>query len=60
MLAQTKQFMLDVTKEMKKVSWPSREQLRESTLVVIVTCLIITGVTFVIDQAMSQVMKFIF
>lgn len=60
MLAQTKQFMLDVTKEMKKVSWPSREQLRESTLVVIVTCLIFVGVTFVIDQAMSQVMKFIF
>ena len=60
MLAQTKQFMLEVTKEMKKVSWPSREQLRESTLVVIVACLIIIGVTFVIDQAMSQIMEAIF
>jgi len=60
MLAKTKQFLTDVSKEMQKVSWPTREQLRESTVVVIVTSLIITGVTFIIDQAMTQVMKFIF
>ena len=60
MLVQTKNFLVGVTKEMKKVSWPSRDQLRESTMVVIVACLIITGITFVIDQIMSQVMKFIF
>lgn len=60
MLAKTKQFLTDVSKEMQKVSWPTREQLRESTIVVIVTSLIITGVTFIIDQAMTQVMKFIF
>ena len=60
MLAQTKQFLTDVSKEMKKVSWPTRDQLRESTVVVIIASLIIIGVTFVIDQAMTQVMKFIF
>ena len=60
MLAQTKQFLTEVSKEMKKVSWPTREQLRESTIVVIIASLIITGLTFVIDQAMTQVMSFIF
>jgi preprotein translocase subunit SecE len=60
MLAQARQFLLDVSKEMNKVSWPTREQLRESTVVVIVTSLIIIGVTFVIDTAMTQVMMVIF
>ncbi len=60
MIAQTRQFLLDVNKEMKKVSWPTREQLRESTLVVIVTTLIITAIVFIIDQAMTQVMNFLF
>lgn len=45
---------------MKKVSWPTRDQLRESTMVVIVTSLIITAIVFVIDQAMTQVMNFLF
>ena len=60
MLDKTKQFMTDVNKEMRKVSWPSREQLRESTMVVVVTCLIITAIVFVIDQAMTQIMQVIF
>ncbi len=60
MLGLTKTFFTEVNKEMRKVSWPTREQLRESTLVVIVTCLIITSVVFVIDQAMAQIMKLIY
>jgi preprotein translocase subunit SecE len=60
MFAQTKAFFTDVSKEMKKVSWPTREQLRESTMVVIVTCLIITGIVFVIDQGMTFLTKFIY
>jgi preprotein translocase subunit SecE len=45
---------------MKKVSWPTREQLQESTIVVVVTCLVIAGIVFVIDQGMTQVMSLIF
>lgn len=60
MFAATKSFFTDVSKEMKKVSWPTREQLRESTVVVIVTCLIITAIVFVIDQGMTYLTKFIY
>ena len=53
-------FFTDVNKEMKKVSWPTREQLQESTVVVVITCLVIAGIVFVIDQGMTQVMSLIF
>jgi preprotein translocase subunit SecE len=55
-----KNFVNDVVKEMKKVTWPSREELKESTAIVIVVCLIIAAFTFVIDYAITQIFKGIF
>ncbi len=60
MIDSIRQFFTDVSKEMKKVSWPSREQLQESTIVVVVTCMIIALIVFVIDQGMTFVMKSIY
>ena len=60
MFSKIKQFFVDVNKEMRKVSWPSRDQLRESTMVVIVTCLVITVIVFIIDQGMTAAMNLIF
>jgi preprotein translocase subunit SecE len=60
MIVQTKAFINDVSKEMKKVSWPDKEKLRASTVVVIVATLLITGIVAIIDFAMSQVMSFIY
>jgi preprotein translocase subunit SecE len=60
MITATKSFFNDVSKEMKKVSWPTREQLRESTIVVGVTCVIISLFVWVIDLAMAQIMNFIY
>jgi preprotein translocase SecE subunit len=37
MIGKIKNFVSEVTKEMKKVSWPTKAQIRESTTVVIVT-----------------------
>ena len=37
-------FFTDVVKEMKKVTWPKKDDLRDSTVVVLVVCLIIAGV----------------
>ena len=53
-------FVNDVVKEMKKVTWPSREELKESTAIVIVVCLIIAAFTFLIDYAITQIFKGIF
>jgi preprotein translocase subunit SecE len=53
-------FFNDVVKEMKKVTWPSKDQLKESTMIVVVVCLIMAAITYVIDMAITQVFKGIF
>ncbi|WP_297471551.1 preprotein translocase subunit SecE [Acidithiobacillus sp.] len=53
-------FFDDVIKEMKKVTWPTMEELKESTTVVIVTCLMLAAFTYVIDMIITQVFKGIF
>jgi len=55
-----KNFFEDVLKEMKKVTWPTKAELFESTKIVIVVCIILAGFTYVIDMLISQVMKGIF
>lgn len=60
MIAKIKAFGQEVVREMQKVSWPTREQLRESTLVVVVTCLLLAAFTWVVDAAVTAILKFIF
>lgn len=60
MVAKIKKFVNEVVAEMKKVSWPSKEQLRESTVVVLVVTGIITLFTFMIDEIMTLVITSIF
>jgi preprotein translocase subunit SecE len=55
-----KLFFEDVVKEMKKVTWPTKAELMESTRIVIVVCLILAGFAYVIDMLISQVMQGIF
>jgi preprotein translocase subunit SecE len=53
-------FFEDVVKEMKKVTWPTQAELKESTMVVIVVCLILAAFTYVIDMAVQLVFKGMF
>ena len=53
-------FFEDVLKEMKKVTWPTTDELKESTVVVIVVCLVIAAFTYIIDMAINQIFKGIF
>ena len=53
-------FVNDVVKEMKKVTWPSKDELKESTNVVIVVCLILAAFTYVIDMVITTLMKGLF
>ncbi len=53
-------FVREVGNEMKKVSWPKKEQLQESTIITIVTCAIITAFVYVIDLVFTQIFTFIF
>ena len=53
-------FFEDVVKEMKKVTWPTKPELLESTKVVIIVCLVLATFTYVIDMIINQVLKGIF
>jgi len=53
-------FFEDVVKEMKKVTWPTKEELLESTKVVIIVCLILATFTFAIDKIIDLALKGIF
>jgi preprotein translocase subunit SecE len=50
-------FFTDVAKEMEKVTWPAREELMESTKIVIVVSLVIAVFAWVVDFAVSEVLK---
>ena len=60
MIGKIKKFVNDVAKEMKKVSWPTKDQLRESTVIVIVSTLIFTAFVFFVDFLMTQFNNFVF
>ena len=55
-----KVFFEDVVKEMRKVTWPTKAELFESTKIVIVVCIILAGFAYVIDMIINQVMQGIF
>jgi len=60
MINKIKDFFNDVVKEMKKVTWPSKDELKESTTIVIIVCLIFASLTYVIDMGITLVFKGIF
>jgi preprotein translocase subunit SecE len=60
MIEGIKKFVEDVRKEMNKVSWPTREQLREATTVVIVACLVVAVCVYIVDTGMTLLMRSLF
>ena len=52
-------FFTDVVKEMKKVTWPSYEELKDSTMIVLVVCGVIAGFVFGVDWIVSNILKVI-
>ena len=57
MVEKFKSFLEDVRVEMKKVSWPTHEQLVNSTFVVAVVSVLFTVFTFVADGAFSRLLN---
>jgi preprotein translocase subunit SecE len=50
---QVREFTKDVRAESAKVSWPTRLELRDSTIVVIVTVLIVSAFVGIVDRLLS-------
>ena len=50
---QAREFAKDVRVESSKVSWPTRAELRDSTIVVIVTVLVVTVFVGIVDRVLT-------
>ena len=59
MFKKTIQFFIDTKAEFAKVSWPSREELIQSTMVVIVVSLVVTVFIALVDQGLTRLITVI-
>tara|TARA_B100001093_G_C26615862_1_gene922298 strand:+ start:70 stop:252 length:183 start_codon:yes stop_codon:yes gene_type:complete len=53
-------FFDSVTKEFKKVSWPTQTELIDNTIIVVVFSIILSVLIFGIDQVYSTVLEAIY
>jgi len=59
MIERFKVFLNETKTELKKVTWPTVAELKESTRVVIVATLVVTVFIGVVDQILSRIVKLI-
>ncbi len=59
-LRRFKQFLGEVWSELKKTTWPNRQEVYGTTLVVIVTVLICALYLWVVDLILNRVMQVVF
>ena len=57
MIKKIQQFIEDVKVEMSKVSWPTRDELLKSTMIVVVVTILFTLFIFGSDVVISNVVK---
>ena len=57
MIEKLKNFFSDVKFEMSKVSWPTWEELKSSTYVVLALSLILIIFLFIVDFALARILK---
>jgi preprotein translocase subunit SecE len=60
MIKKARQFLEDVRVEMKKVVWPEREQLINSTLIVVIISALFTLFIFFSDTIISRVINILY
>jgi len=53
-IRKARRFLSEVTVELKRTTWPSRKEVRGTTLVVIVTVFVFAVFLFAVDYVLSQ------
>ncbi len=59
MVAQFQEFLGEVRLELSKCTWPTRPELMESTVVVVISCLILAAFVGVSDGVLMHLMSVI-
>ena len=55
-IARLQEFLQDVLGELKKVTWPTKEDLKTSTKVTMIMLGVVSGITFVYDRVFQMIM----
>ena len=58
-ITRTRDFLGEVTDELRKVTWPDANQLKSATLVIIVFVLIVSAIIWVMDLGVRGVLRLI-
>ncbi len=59
MIKKIVQFLREIRQEMKYVNWPTRVDIKESTMVVVLMAVIIGIFIAIVDNIFSQLVKFL-
>lgn len=57
MFEKIRKLLSEIVVEMKKVTWPTREELKESTKLVIIATFVVTLFVGLIDQLLSLIIR---
>ena len=60
LLAGPRRFTRDVRGELRRVSWPNRDQLRQSTAVVLIIVLVLADYVAAVDFVFQNLVRLIF
>ncbi|MCZ6766920.1 MAG: preprotein translocase subunit SecE [bacterium] len=60
MLDRVKNYLVETKIEMKKVTWPTKSELKDATRVVILATFLLTVFIGIIDQILSGIIKLVF
>ena len=60
MFERLKNYLAETRVELKKVTWPTKCELKDATRVVIVATILLTAFIGVIDQILSTIVKLVF
>lgn len=60
MFDRLKTYLAETRVEMKKVTWPSKEELKDATRVVIAASILVTIFIGIVDQILSGIVKLVF
>ena len=58
-IKKTQLFVEEVQVEMRRITWPDREQLRNATIVILIFVLILTIIIGIMDTAFSWLVSMI-
>ncbi len=57
MINRIKEFLSSVRSEMKKVSWPTKDQLIGSTIIVVIVWILLSLYVFTTDRILQYIVK---